>query len=394
MIKNNRAVLLDIAKYTIKNLLPEKLLTKELKKLNTSKFKRIAVFGIGKAAKTMSQATVSYLKKVNPENKPSIALADKGHPLPTKQGIKNTEKIIKLAESLTKDDLAIVLLSGGGSAMFVNPIKGITLEEKIELTKKLLKSGANIKEINTVRKHLSQVKGGQLAQYLYPATTICYAISDVIGNDLSIIASGPLTPDPSTLENALKILKKYKITAPKSIQETPKSSEKYFKNVKIKIIADQSSSAKLAAERARQLKLKTKIVSTKLSGESKKVAEKFIKSKIKNTLLIASGETTVTIKGNGFGGRNQEFVLAALPHLRPNQTLLSIGTDGIDGICPEKIAGAIADTETLKIAKKLKLNPLDYLKNNDSYTFFKKTSGNIKTGATGTNVGDLVLLMS
>lgn len=405
MKKNHQKILLDIAKYTIKQLLPEKLLQPEIKKLKIQKYKKIYIFGIGKAAKTMTKATQKTLAKA----KPTIALADEGHPLPTKNGLKKTGKIISLAKKLTKNDLAIVLISGGGSAMFTKSAANISLEDKVDLTKKLLKCGATINEINTVRKHISQVKGGNFAKLLYPAKVYAYVISDVIGNDLSIIASGPLSPDPSTFKEALSILKKYKITPSGSIQkhlenglknkepETPKTKEKFFKNIKIKVISDHTTSANFAFKKAAQLKLNGKIISTSLSGESRVVAQKFVKTlhkSHKNTLLIATGETTVTIQGRGFGGRNQELVLAALPHLKENQTILSIGTDGVDGICPQKTAGAIADQETLRKAKSNHLDPIKYLQNNDSYTFFKKVGGQIKTGPTGTNVGDLILLLN
>ena len=392
LLGKDAEILLDIAEFTLKNLLPKKILQKEIKKINPKRYKKIVIFAIGKAAKTMARATQVALNIKNIKT----LLADEGHPFPNKAGIQKTKKIITTTQSLTKNDLAIVLLSGGGSAMFVQPVNKITLEEKIDLTKQLLRSGANIQEINTVRKHLSQVKGGNFAKLLYPAQVKCFVISDVIGNDLSVIASGPLSPDPSTFKNALNILKKYKIKAAKNIEEhlknglkdkeleTPKSKAKFFKNITIKILSDHNLSANLAEKRAKQLKLKAKIISTSLSGESREIAKKLVKNQKTTRLLIATGETTVTCKGTGHGGRNQEFVLAALPHLK-NQTILSIGTDGVDGICPEKIAGAIANKKHLKIKA--------FLDNNDSYTFFKKTGGLIKTGPTGTNVGDLILLL-
>lgn len=347
----------------------------------------------------MTQAILPSLSQ-----KPTkILYADEGHPLPTKKGLQKTAKIIATAKQLTEKDLAIVLISGGGSAMFTQPTAPITLQEKITLTKKLLKSGADIQEINTIRKHISQVKGGRFAQLLYPATVWGFVISDVIGNDLSTIASGPISPDQTTAQQALEILKKHNISEPKSVinylqTAEPNPAPKYFKKVHITIIADHQTVIEKAQEKAKQLKLKTIIFPTLLSGEARDTAKNFVKNfrkitRTQPTLLIASGETTVTCKGTGQGGRNQEFVLAALPHLQPNQTLLSIGTDGVDGICPIKVAGAIADQSTKTQAKRQNLDLEKFLHNNDSYTFFKKTSGHIKTGPTGTNLGDLVLLI-
>jgi len=297
--------------------------------------------------------------------------------------------------------LAIVLISGGASAMFVKPANGITLGEKIQLTKDLLKSGANINEINVVRKHISDVKGGRLAAMLFPATVMGLVISDVVGNDLSTIASGPISPDTSTFVDAINIIKKYKINAPKNIiqqLETPKPNEKYneryFRKVTVKIIADHATVIKKAEFRAKELGLKTELLSGFVTGEAREVAAKIVKNAPKNRLLIGCGETTVTCRGNGSGGRNQEFALSALKHLSEGQTLLSVGTDGIDGICPEPIAGAIVDNEIISQSKEQNLAIEDYLNRNDSYNFFAKTGGHIITGSTGTNLGDLILVLS
>lgn len=399
--KKQRRILLDIADFSLKNLMPQKLLKGKIKKNLLKGFDRVAVISIGKAAKNMAKAVLPMLGK-----KPyKILYADSGHPLPTQKGIKNTQKIIKLARSLGQCDLAIVLISGGGSAMLAAPVSEITLEDKINTTKLLLRCGATINEMNIVRKHLSQIKGGRLASLLFPAKTLTFVISDVIGNDLGTIASGPLTPDKSTFRDALKIIKKYKIKPPKKVldylekgaqnpkMETPKSGEKYFKNVFIKIIADHQTLADYAFCKAKKLGLKCVKVARPITGEAREEVKKFMAAARPNSILIASGETTVTCIGKGFGGRNQEFVLSGLKFLKPNQTLLSIGTDGVDGICPQPIAGAIADEITLRTAKRKKLNPDAFLKNNDSYNFFKRTGGLIKTGPTGTNLGDLMMII-
>lgn len=390
---NARKILLRIVHEVLKEISPQALLKNKPPKNDLSKFKRIALFSIGKAAKSMAQAVTKLL----PRKPDEILLADSGHPLPTKEGVLKTQKIIRCARSLGKNDLAIVLISGGGSAMLVSPVPGITLADKINITKSLLKSGAPIQEINVVRKHISQVKGGRLASLLYPATVWGFVISDVVGNDLGTIASGPLSPDKSTFSDAIRIIKKYRIKTPKRILnylETPKPNEKYFEKVYIKILADHHTVAQKASEKAKKMGLKIILVNQAITGEARNASKSFIARAKKNRLLIGFGETTVTVRGKGFGGRNQEFVLSGLKFLKKNQTLLSIGTDGVDGICPEPVAGAIADSTTLEKAKKLKLNPASFLRQNNSYAFFKKTNGLIKTGSTETNLGDLMLLLS
>lgn len=419
----NKNLLLGIAKGVLKECAPERLLKGAFNKKSIKKFDRVVVFAIGKAATGMAKAAVKMIGRKPNE----VLLANEGHPLPTEKGVRNTRKIIKTARSLGKTDLAIVLISGGGSAMMTASVPEITLQDKIKTTHLLLKSGATINEMNVVRKHLSQVKGGNLAALLYPATVWGFVISDVVGNDLSTIASGPLTPDKTTFKDALKILKKYKIRAPKRVVEylkkglsepkleTPKPSDKYFEKVKVKIVADHSTVLALAAKKARKLGLKVNVIKKPLTGECRDVAKRFVsviasthersecasssatkpqRTTKQSTLVIAGGETTVTCLGKGHGGRNQEFVLSGLRFLKPNQTLLSIGTDGVDGVCPEPIAGAIADCGTRKKALKLGLNLEKYLKNNDSYGFFCSAGGLIKTGPTGTNLGDLVLLLN
>lgn len=392
--KNRRNYLLDIAEHVLQETKSYELLQKIVRPRIFMGFKKIYVIGIGKAADTMVDAVCKLL----PRKPTKIFLANEGHPLPTKDGIKNTQKIMNLRGKLGKRDLVIVMMSGGGSAMFVSPSKSVKLTEKIRLTRDLLKSGATINEINVVRKHLSEVKGGRLAETLYPARVFGFVISDVVGNDLSTIASGPLSPDPSSIEEAVGILEKYKIPNSQKIKnsmtESPKPREKWFEDVSLTIIADHGTVLEKAYAQAKKIGLRVNAVKQPLTGEARDIAREFIKQGKKNTLTIACGETTVTCIGKGHGGRNQEFVLAAMKYLKPNQTILSLGTDGVDGMCPEAIAGAIGDSETVIAARKHHLNLDDFLKRNDSYTFFKKTGGLIKTGPTGTNLGDLVMLLS
>ena len=420
MKKELRAEVLDIALKTVQNILPDKLIPKELKKVNYKKYRNIFVVGAGKGASKMAESTEKILKSkiteghINiPEGEPfpklkRISFIHASHPLPNNKGLKGAEKILRIAQKANKGDLVIALISGGGSALIPLPVKEIKLDEKIKTTSELLKCGANINEINTIRKHLSQIKGGFLAKAAYPAEVLVLVISDVLGDDLSVIASGPFAPDNSTFKDALVILKKYKILnkVPTSVKkylteskiETPKKGDMCFKNVKHIILANHETAAKEAYKIAKSKKLNPKILNTHFEGECRKKAVEIIKSiKGKKNLFILSGETTVKIKGTGKGGRNQEFVLAAINEISKNPSkygnfiVLSIGTDGVDGICPVKTAGAIATKETFIKAKKLKLPIQKYLDDNDSYHFFIKTRDLIITGPTGTNLGDLIL---
>lgn len=416
-------IMLDIVDYVLEKISPENLIGDFFEKKDLSGFEKIAIFAIGKAANQMANTTEKSLKKYHNRNPDIILLADVGHPLPTKAGLNKTKKIISAAKKLAKNDLAIVLISGGGSAMFVAPLTGITLNDEIKITQQLLKAGAPIQELNTVRKQLSQVKGGHFAEILYPATVWGLVISDVIGNDLSLIASGPISRNKSTPQNALNILKKYKIEVPKKVLEilqarkTAKFKSLKSKNVHVDIIADHFSALNAAVEKAKKLNLKVTSSKKLIQGEAGKVAPALLR-KIKTKagaasktfqkhIFIVSGETTVTCKGGGYGGRNQEFVLSGLKYLQAknesgknvsavstlsNYCILSIGTDGVDGICPEPIAGAIGHQTILQSAQKQHLKIDDFLNHNDSYTFFKKTNGLIKTGPTGTNLGDLILI--
>lgn len=389
-----RKILLNIADFVLKNISPSKLLRNILPKKSLKKFNRIVVIGIGKAAREMVKAVLPQLGR-KPDK---VLLADTGHPFPEKRGVQKTKKIMSVARSLGEKDLAIVLISGGGSAMLVSPVPGITLKDKVKITQSLLRCGAPIREINVVRKHLSRVKGGNLAALLYPSTIWGFVISDVPGDDLSTIASGPLSPDTSTISDALKIIKKYHIKAPKGLMdkavETPKPHSKYFKNVTLKIIADHGTVLQKARERAEQLGWRVISFGSNITGEAREKAKRFIAQAKKNAILIASGETTVTCRGSGFGGRNQEFVLSGLRYIKKNQTILCLATDGVDGIGPKPVAGAIADWITIVKIKQKKLSVEKFLKQNDSYRFFLEAGGHLKTGLTGTNVGDLMMLIS
>ena len=338
-----------------------------------------------------------------------------GHPVPDENGLRGTEEIIKILKDMNENTLVVCLISGGGSALLVSPYEGISLVEKQKITELLLKAGADINELNTVRKHISKVKGGRLAEIAYPAKVISLILSDVIGDRLDVIASGPTAPDKTTFNDALKVLEKYRLIdkAPGSIievlqkgaegfiNETPKEGNTIFDNVENIIIANNRKALEAAKEKAESLGFKPEIISSEVAGEAKNVGKRLAdiaRSKRSNSsnrlnCLISGGETTVTVKGNGLGGRNMELALAFAIEIEGIKgiTLLSAGTDGTDG--PTDAAGAIVDGKTVRKARAIGLNPEEYLNNNDSYNFFKKIDGLFTTGPTGTNVMDIQIMV-
>lgn len=398
------------------------------RKYNLSAIKNIFVIGAGKATAPMAAAIEDILgekitrgiinvKHGHTASLNRIKLIEAGHPVPDKNGEKGAGEILNLVESAGENDLVLCLISGGGSALLVLPAEGITLKDKQDSIKILLSCGATIHEINTIRKHTSGIKGGRLAKATYPATMVSLILSDVVGNDLDVIASGPSVPDPSTFEECMKIFKKYKITKniPKEIlshirkgasgkvPETPKEGYRIFKNTYNLIIAGNMEAINAARQESKKIGYKTLVLSSMIEGETRDVAKVHtaIAKEILKTgnpipppaCILSGGETTVNITGSGLGGRNQEFVLAAAIDIaeRKNIVVLSGGTDGGDG--PTDAAGAIADTNTFKRAESMCLNPLNFLLNNDSYHFFKQLNDLLITGPTNTNVMDLRIVL-
>ena len=390
-------------------------------------FDSIRVIGAGKASGHMAEALFGTLQDrisdglvIIPENLKTklqtgkIKLWKASHPIPSHMGVRGVKKMLGCVSNLTERDLVICLISGGGSALMSLPYDDLTLENKQEVTSDLLRSGANIYEINTVRKHLSSVKGGRLAEKLQSANVVSLIISDVIGNRLDTIASGPTVPDSTTFNDVIHVLKKHGLWNSLSIKvkrviekglsgtipETPKSGSRIFRNVRNFVIADNEQACKAALNQLRSRGIHARLFRTSLQGEARDVgryvaslAERINNRKRKPSALIMGGETTVTVTGKGKGGRNQELVMAAsigISGLR-NAALASLGTDGIDG--NSNAAGAIADTFTIKRAERLNLDPQKFLQNNDSYSFFKKLGDTIQTGPTGTNVDDLLILL-
>jgi len=335
-----------------------------------------------------------------------LEVVEAAHPVPDAAGREAAERIFQMVQGLTEDDLVLCLISGGGSALLALPAEGVTLEDKQAMNKALLASGATISEMNTVRKHLSAIKGGRLARAASPAKVVALMISDVPGDDPSIIASGPTVPDPSTNADALAIIEKYGIDVPENMRrvlekndETPKPGNACFERVENVMIATPQASLEAAAEVARQAGVTPVILGDSIEGESRDVA--LVHAGIARQcamrgqpeappcVLISGGETTITLKGQGKGGRNTEFLLALAIALDGMENIYALAgdTDGVDG--SEDNAGALIYPDTLARAEAAGLNPKAYLADNDPYSFFKGIGDLLETGPTMTNVNDL-----
>ena len=392
----------------------------------TGGYKRLVVIGFGKASCPMAKGIeLSLADQIDggivitkyghctvPTLPEKISVFEAGHPLPDANGIKGASQIIRLLEDADAETLIACLISGGGSALLVSPAEGLNLNEKQLTTDLLLRAGADINELNTVRKHLSKVKGGRLAEIAYPAKVVSMILSDVLGDRLDVIASGPTAPDNSTFSEALHVLEKYELIdrIPSAvlehllkgkrgtIGETPKKDNPVLHQVENVIIGGNKTALEAAKTKAESLGCRAEITYSGLTGEAgitagKLAAEALERKKTKNfpepLCLISGGETTVTVKGSGTGGRNMELALVFALHIEDISgiTLLSAGTDGTDG--PTDAAGAIVDGNTIVHARSLDLAPEEYLENNDSYNFFKRADGLFITGPTGTNVMDI-----
>ena len=408
---------LRIYRAALKAADPERAVREHLrrKRFRIPKSGKVYVIGAGKASAAMARAVERALGRriagglVNiPEGRwpklRSIELNPCGHPLPDKRGEAGARRMLEIARGAGENDLIICLISGGASALLPLPAPGMTLARKRRITQTLLRSGATIQEMNAVRKHLSAIKGGQLAAAAFPATVLTLILSDVVGDDPAVIGSGPTVADPSTRKDAMRILKKYRIPlAGVTLQENPKPGDPRLARAHFEIVGSNRQAIRAAAARARALGYRTLALSATVEGEARSVAQthatvarqiltkgKPIKSP---ACLLAGGETTVTVRGKGKGGRNQEYVLAAalaLENAGP-VTILSAGTDGIDG--PTDAAGSFADSETAARAAAQGLDARGFLDNNDSYHFFERMNSLIKTGPTGTNVMDVQVML-
>jgi glycerate-2-kinase len=393
------------------------------------RFKGIHVIGGGKACGAMAEAveeilgdwitsgTINVLKGTEARHDLTrVSLNGASHPIPDVDGIAGVQRMMETLDGVGESDLIIVLISGGGSSLLTYPAEEIALEDIQDVTQKLLMSGATIGELNAVRKHLSAVKGGQLAQGCNGATVISLILSDVVGDPLDTIASGPTAPDETTFGDARAVLERFGLweDAPRivrerldngsrgKISETPKPGDPIFRRVQNFVIGSNPVAARAAVERAGELGYNAELVSTEIEGEAREVGKSFAEVALDvirhgspdkaPTVLVIGGETTVSVRGGGVGGRNMEVALAASEGIEGMTSVVAaLATDGIDG--PTVSAGAIVDGSTLVRARAQGLDPSKFLSENDSYTFFQILGDAFITGPTGTNVNDLAIIL-
>ncbi|MGH7258353.1 MAG: glycerate kinase type-2 family protein [Nitrospiraceae bacterium] len=392
-----------------------------------AEYRRIVAVGAGKASARMAQGLEHVLghcletglvvtKYGHAAPTKTIHVVEAGHPVPDQAGLQASQRLQALVHGLTRHDLLIVLLSGGASSLLPAPVPGLSLEDKQKTTQLLLKSGATIQEMNAVRKHLSTLKGGQLAA-LTQARVLTLILSDVIGNDLGTIGSGPTAPDDTTFRDAWTIIQKYRLGASvpvavrrhlllglrRKVRETPTSGSPIFKRVQHHLLGNNEAAVETAARTAVHEGLRTMVITSTLTGEAKEVAKVFgamarelvsrERPLRRPCCLVAGGELTVTVRGGGRGGRAQEFALAAALEIQGlrNVWIAGFATDGSDG--PTDVAGAIVDGGTVARARRERQRPERALLENNAYDFFRKVGGHIMTGPTGTNVNDLYLLL-
>jgi len=390
--------------------------------------REIVVVGLGKAAAPMAAAVEEILgaritrgvvvtKYGHVQPTRVVRIHEAAHPVPDDAGMAGARAVLDHVKGLDSGDLVLVLISGGGSALTPAPVDGVTLAEKQSLTKALLACGADIREMNTVRKHISRFKGGQLARAAAPARVFSLVLSDIVGDPLDAIASGPTVPDPTRYADALAILDKYRMReeipssirnhleagAAGKISETPKPDDPLFGRVKSIMVASNIQALEAARAEAQRLGFQALILSSFIEGETREIARMHAALALEvrtsghparpPVCLITGGETTVTLRGKGKGGRNQEFALASALDIAglPDVVVFSAGTDGTDG--PTDAAGALADGDTVKRALGLGLTPRAALDGNDAYPFFERLGDLVITGPTRTNVMDVRLVL-
>ena len=439
--RRGREIVLDVIERSLEAVDPKRVVRSQVnlsnsilkvdeETFNLTRFRRIFVVGGGKAGGSMAEA----LDKILGERiEDGIIVIPKGtldryqaeridfhegsHPIPDESSVKGAKKILNLASRAEKNDLVMCLISGGGSSLMALPREGISLRDKRKVTDLLLRSGAAINEINTIRKHISSFKGGQLAREAYPATVISLLLSDVIGDPLDVIASGPTVPDPTTFEDAVTILRRYSLweATPKSIkqtlsngakgivQETPKEDDPAFAKARNLVIGNNRLACTAAVGELERHGLNTLLLTSLVEGEARDVGLIF-GGVARETLasgcplpppagIVAGGETTVTVTGDGVGGRNQEICLSAALKIDglDRVVMASVSTDGIDG--PTDAAGAVVDGRTISRSRDVGIDAKECLRNNDAYSFFSGTGDLIYTGPTGTNVNDITILV-
>lgn len=392
---------------------------------NRGAFKKLYVIGFGNASVSMAQAVEDALHELITDgviitkhghylekDLKKIKVCEASHPVPCCEGVAATDEIVRLVEAADETSLVVTLISGGGSALFLAPVDGVSLAEKQQVTSLLLHAGANINELNCVRKLISKVKGGGLTRLIWPATNISLILSDVMGDPLDVIASGPTTQNPSSFKEALAVLEKFDLLdkVPASVLSylkngitvVPKQIGSIFEKTKNIIIASNSIALEAAKQAAIKSGLNAEIVSAEISGEARDVGAEFARRALElkkqdgtalPMCLISGGETTVTVKGSGKGGRNMEMALAFAMHVAGTAgiTLLSAGTDGNDG--PTDATGGIVDGETVPSGNAKGIDAGQFIDNNDSYNYLKLSGGLLITGPTGTNVMDIQVMI-
>lgn len=405
-LKNDAQLIIDSA---ITAALPDNAVKKALEGHEFSSGKLLLI-AIGKAAWSMAKAACNLLSDRIDDgvvitkydhakgDLPHVRIYEAGHPVPDANSFTATEQAIKLVQGLSSEDTVLLLISGGGSALFEKPL--IPNEMLENLTKQLLASGANIVEMNTIRKRLSAVKGGKFAKLCEPAHVFSVVLSDIIGDPLDMIASGPAYPDQSTCEQAREIFKRYEITLPEEIDELLKIEPPHeLHNVTTEITGSVTQLCEAAKRKCEELGYEPIVLTSSLSCEAREagsflssIAQQYNESN-QSLAFIAGGETIVHLKGNGLGGRNQELALASALGIAKLQdvAIFSIGSDGTDG--PTDAAGGYVDTNTLKILKEKGISVFDALEQNNAYYALKACDGLIITGPTGTNVNDVSVLL-
>lgn len=435
MMKNRRVLIDELINAAVASVQPEHFIP-QIVKVNGSaaviggkvcdfsSFDRVYTASVGKAAVGMTEVLNRLignfitegivLAKHIPENvslPPKYRVMSGGHPVPTEDSVRGANAVLDLVKRAGANDLVIFLISGGGSALMTSPINGIDLETYQQFSAQILSCGADIKEFNTLRKHLDAVKGGRLAQAAAPAQQITIILSDVVGSPVDVIASGPTVPDPGTFSDGARIIEKYssgtefpqeivtaiRLGAEGKLPETLKAEDPAFARSEILLAAENRTAAYAAAQKGRELGLDSVVINTRITGEASEfgaLLPSFLSEMKRPGLLVLGGETTVHIHGNGHGGRNLETALSAVRGMSEYKdcALVTLATDGEDG--PTDAAGAVVTSETLANALSAGLVPEEYLRNNDSYHFFEKIGGLLKTGCTGTNVNDLTFLLA
>jgi glycerate 2-kinase len=381
---------------------------------------RLVILAAGKAAGSMTQVAEQRYRELPQDRFAGLAVTrhgygrpteripviEAGHPVPDKIGLSAAKRALALADAVDANDLVLVLLSGGASANWIAPAPGLTLEAKQAVTRALLRSGANIGEMNAVRKHLSRIKGGRLSKRAYPAKVVTLAISDVPGDDPAVIGSGPTVADPTTLADAREIVRRYRLEVPEavahalhdSVNETPKPGDDIFRGSDYRIVARPADALRAAAARATAAGYECVMLGDRLQGEAREVAAEHarlaleLQAQNRRAAVLSGGELTVTLNGKGHGGPNQEYALALAIHLNDAAgiTALAADTDGTDGGGgrPDDPAGAFADPTTLKRARQAGLDPAAFLADNDSTGFFNGIGDLFRPGPTFTNVTD------